>query len=44
MRAFTLPKGLDIDATSANLANGVLEVRIPRQPDAQPRKIPVAQK
>ena len=41
MRAFTLPQGLDIDATAASLDNGVLKVSIPRQPDAQPRKIAV---
>lgn len=40
-RAFTLSKELDADNVSAELSNGVLRVRIPKAPHAQPRKISV---
>ena len=40
-RAFTLPDALDDDHLTANLADGVLTVRIPKQPKAQPRKIQI---
>ncbi|MFO1217210.1 MAG: Hsp20/alpha crystallin family protein [Burkholderiaceae bacterium] len=40
-RAFTLSKELDADKVSAELANGVLRVRIPKAEHAQPRKITV---
>jgi HSP20 family protein len=40
-RAFTLPDSLDEDRLSAELADGVLTVRIPRQPKAKPRKIAI---
>jgi HSP20 family protein len=40
-RSFTLPDALDDDHLAANLADGVLTVRIPKQPKAQPRKIQI---
>jgi HSP20 family protein len=40
-RAFTLSKELDADKVSAELAQGVLRVRIPKAEHAQPRKIAV---
>jgi HSP20 family protein len=40
-RSFTLPDGLDDEHLTANLADGVLTVRIPKQSKAQPRKIQI---
>ena len=40
-RAFTLSKELDAGAVSAELAQGVLRVRVPKAAHAQPRKISV---
>jgi HSP20 family molecular chaperone IbpA len=40
-RAFTLSKELDAEKVSAELAQGVLRVRIPKAEHAQPRKIAV---
>ena len=40
-RQFTLSKELDADKVAAELANGVLRVRIPKADHAQPRKIAV---
>lgn len=40
-RAFTLPDLLDEDHLSAELADGVLTVKIPRHPKAKPRKIAI---
>ena len=40
-RSFTLPDSLDEDQLSAELADGVLTVRIPRHPKAKPRKIAI---
>jgi HSP20 family protein len=40
-RSFTLPDALDDDHLTANLADGVLTVRIPKEPKAQPRKIAI---
>jgi HSP20 family protein len=40
-RAFTLPDGLDEENLVANLADGVLTVRIPKHPKAKPRKIQI---
>lgn len=40
-RTFTLSKELDADKVNAELANGVLRVRIPKAEHAQPRKISV---
>jgi len=44
MRSFTLPAGLDIDATDARLHDGVLTVTVPWQKEAQPRKVAVGGK
>ena len=40
-RSYTLPETLDEQHLTAELADGVLTVRIPRLPEAQPRKIPI---
>lgn len=40
-RTFTLSKELDADQVSAELAHGVLRVRVPKAAHAQPRKIQV---
>jgi len=42
-RSYTLPETLDEQHVTAELADGVLTVRIPRLPEAQPRKIPINQ-
>lgn len=41
-RRFSLPDTVDGEAVSAKGGNGVLEVVIPKRPQAQPRKITVA--
>lgn len=43
VRRFTLPDGgrYDADRITARLANGVLEIRLPKAERAKPRKIPV---
>lgn len=40
-RTFTLSKELDAGAVSAELQHGVLKVRIPKAPHAQPRRVTV---
>ena len=40
-RSFSLPDSLDEANLSADLANGVLTIRIPKHPKAKPRKIPI---
>lgn len=40
-RAFTLPDSVDEASLTANLADGVLTVRIPKQAKAKPRKIEI---
>ena len=40
-RAFTLSRELDPNGIEANLKDGVLNLRIPKQAHAQPRRIPV---
>ncbi len=40
-RAFTLSRELDSSRIEANLRNGVLNLRIPKQQHAQPRRIEV---
>lgn len=40
-RAFTLSRELDASQVSANLKDGVLTLRIPKQAHAQPRRITV---
>jgi HSP20 family protein len=41
LRRFTLPESADAEAIKATHANGVLEVTIPKRPQAQPRRIEV---
>jgi HSP20 family protein len=41
-RAFTLPDSVDEASLTANLADGVLTVRIPKQAKAKPRKIEIS--
>lgn len=40
-RSFTLPDTVDPEHLSADLADGVLTVRVPQQPKAKPRKISI---
>jgi HSP20 family protein len=40
-RSFVLPETVDGEKIEAALADGVLKVRIPKRPQAQPRKITV---
>lgn len=40
-RAFTLPEGVNADHVSADFKNGVLTVRLPKTPEAQPKRIEV---
>jgi HSP20 family protein len=40
-RSFTLPYKVNVDALSAQLQDGVLTVKLPKAPEAQPRKITV---
>ena len=40
-RVFTLSKALDTEKVSAELANGVLKLRIPKAEHAQPRRIEI---
>jgi HSP20 family protein len=41
-RSFTLPDGLDVERMSAELNDGVLLLRLPKQPQAKPRRIEIA--
>jgi HSP20 family protein len=41
-RSLTLPEGIDADAVAAAFDNGVLEVRIPKPVQAQPRRVQIA--
>jgi HSP20 family protein len=40
-RSIVLPKGIDVDAITANVAHGVLEVKVPHPIEQQPRQISV---
>ena len=40
-RSLTLPQGVDPDAVSAQFVNGVLEVRIPKPAERQPRRVAI---
>lgn len=40
-RAFRIPQKIDLDAISATLEHGVLELRLPKAPEVRPRKITV---
>jgi HSP20 family protein len=41
LRRFTLPTSVDAEAIKATHVNGVLEVTIPKRPEAQPRRVTV---
>jgi HSP20 family molecular chaperone IbpA len=41
-RTLRLPDGLDTEAITANLANGVLTVTLPRKESAKPRRIEIS--
>jgi HSP20 family protein len=41
-RSLTLPEGIDAGAVTASYDNGVLEVRIPKPVQAQPRRVQIA--
>ncbi len=41
-RAVALPDGLDGDAAEARFRNGVLEIRLPKREELQPRKIEIS--
>ena len=40
-RNFTLPDGADVDKLQASLDGGVLNIRVPKKPEVQPKKIAV---
>ena len=40
-RSLTLPEGVDADAIAATFDNGVLEVRIPKPAQPQPRRVQI---
>jgi len=39
--SYSLPDSIDDEKLTADLADGVLTVRVPKHPKAQPRKIPI---
>lgn len=41
-RSYTLPDNVNDDVLTASLADGVLTIRIPKQPKAKPRKIQIS--
>jgi HSP20 family protein len=41
-RTLTLPQPVDADKVSATYQNGVLEIVLPRAPEARQRKVPIA--
>lgn len=41
-RSFTLPVSVDGDAIAAHTTQGVLQLRIPKKPEVQPRRVDVA--
>lgn len=43
-RAFTLPTGANLEKIQAELKSGVLTVKVPKKPEAQPRKVAVSSK
>jgi len=43
-RTFTLPEGIATEKTSAQLKEGVLQVVVPKAPEAQPKKISIKAK
>jgi len=40
-REITLPEGINLEGVEATFRNGILEVHLPRTPEAQPRRIEV---
>jgi HSP20 family protein len=40
-RTFSLPDSVDAEHVSAELKNGVLTLRVPKKPDAQPKRIEI---
>jgi HSP20 family protein len=40
-RSFTMPDGVDAESVTADLKQGVLTVRIPKKPEAQPKRIAI---
>ena len=40
-RSFTLPFKVNVESLSAEIKDGILTVKLPKAPEAQPRKIPV---
>jgi HSP20 family protein len=40
-RSFTMPDGVDAENVSADLKQGVLTLRIPKKPEAQPKRIAI---
>jgi HSP20 family protein len=40
-RTFTLPQGADVQATKANLKDGVLDVFVPKKAAEQPKKVEI---
>jgi HSP20 family protein len=40
-RSFTMPDGVDAEGVTADLKQGVLSVRIPKKPEAQPKRIAI---
>ena len=41
-RRFTLPDDIDPEAVTARSENGVLEIRIPKSPQTQPRRVEIS--
>ena len=41
LRSFTLPKTVDADKIEAKMKDGVLELKVPKKPEATPREIKV---
>jgi HSP20 family protein len=40
-RSFTLPEGADLEHVQADMKDGVLNIRVPKKPESQPRKVQV---
>jgi HSP20 family protein len=40
-RSFVLPETIDAERIEATLQDGVLELRVPKRPESQPKKIPL---
>ena len=40
-RSFTMPDGVDAENVTADLKQGVLTLRIPKEPEAQPKRIAI---